>query len=73
MSQNVFLEKEMDQLGSEDYLLGVDLGTMGVKASIFRLDGKLMGSFYRAIPLILLFPVGHSRIHSYGGKRPAQP
>jgi len=41
----------MDQLGSEDYLLGIDLGTMGVKSSIFGLDGKLMGSFYRGYPL----------------------
>lgn len=36
---------------SEAYLLGIDLGTMGVKSAIFALDGRLMGSFYRDYPL----------------------
>ena len=38
-------------MGSDAYLLGIDLGTMGVKSAIFALDGGLMGSFYRDYPL----------------------
>ncbi|UCD73365.1 MAG: hypothetical protein JSW01_01625 [Candidatus Bathyarchaeota archaeon] len=43
-------------MGSDTYLLGIDLGTMGVKSVIFRVDGKLMGSFYQGYPLDSPFP-----------------
>jgi len=38
-------------MSSDQYFLGIDLGTMGVKSAIFRVDGELMGSFYRGYPL----------------------
>ena len=36
---------------SAKYLLGIDVGTTGTKALLFRQDGKLMGQAYRDYPM----------------------
>ncbi len=34
-----------------DYLLGIDIGTTGIKVALFDIEGKLWGSEYREYPL----------------------
>jgi xylulokinase len=43
-------------MNGDIYLLGIDLGTMGVKSTIYTIDGKVVGSSYKEYPLDSPYP-----------------